>query len=75
MNQADEWTLQFTLLSLHKSKPTGASKAGALWLLTPNPWADPGTQGLHCAPFLIRNFPKALPQAPPPVPAALTTEL
>ena len=58
MKQADEQTLQFILLSLHKSKLTGANKARVLWLLTPRPWADPGTQGVHCAPFLVQIFPK-----------------
>ena len=58
MKQTDKQTLQFILLSLHKSKPTGANKARVLWLLTPRPWADPGTQGVHCAPFLVQIFPK-----------------
>lgn len=68
------WALQVTLLSLHKSMPRGGSEARAPWLPTPSPWADPGTQGLHCVRFLAQNFPKALTQALPPAPAALSTD-
>lgn len=74
MNQADGRALQLPLMSLHKSMPRGVSKARPLWLLTPNPWTNPGTRGLHVTPFLPQNFHKALTQALPPAPVALTAD-
>lgn len=48
MKQADEQTLQFILLSLHKSKPTGSQQSQGPVAAHPQALADLGTRGGLC---------------------------